>query len=133
MYTIIIIEDETLAANRLEILIKKYDARLVIAAKLAAIKTSVQWLQQHPQPDLIFMDIHLEDGESFAILEQTRVQSPIIFTTAFEEHPAAAHVPTYFGYLSKPINQQELARLLDAFRDFQKKDRTDSSEDFQVR
>jgi len=116
MIKAIIIEDETLAATRLEAMVKKCDPGIEIIARLPSVKKAVQWFQQNPQPDLIFMDIHLEDGLSFSIFDQADITAPIIFTTAFDEYTIRAFKVNSIDYLLKPINQEELLFALDKFR-----------------
>lgn len=115
MFKTVIIEDETLATRKLEMLVKKYNNSIEIVAKLPSIKLAVQWLREHPTPDLVFMDIHLEDGLSFAITEQVEMQAPIILTTAFDDELIKAFKANYFACLLKPINKEDLAAVLDKF------------------
>jgi DNA-binding LytR/AlgR family response regulator len=112
----VIIEDETLAANRLEAMVQKCDGTIDIIAKIPSVKAAVQWFQQNPPPDLVFMDIHLEDGSSFSIFDQTDVAAPVIFTTAFDEYAIKAFKVNSIDYLLKPINIEELIHALDQFR-----------------
>jgi DNA-binding LytR/AlgR family response regulator len=112
---IAIIEDETLAARRLETLVLKYNPHIEIVAVLPSVKSSVKWLNAHPHPDLLFMDIHLEDGQSFSIIEQTDLEVPIIFTTAFDEYMIKAFKVNSVDYLLKPINYEELSGALNKY------------------
>ena len=120
MLKTVIVEDETLAAKKLETMIKKYDSSIEILAKLPSIKEAVKWFNQNTAPDLIFMDIHLEDGLSFAIFELTSLQAPVIFTTAFDEYTINAFKVNSIDYLLKPINFDDLSRSLDKFYQFKK-------------
>lgn len=115
----IIIEDESLAAKRLEALVKKCDDTIEIIEKLPSIKASVQWLRQNPPPDLIFMDIQLDDGVSFSIFDQVSVDAPVIFTTAYDEYTIKAFKVNSIDYLLKPINQEELTFALEKFKKLQ--------------
>jgi DNA-binding LytR/AlgR family response regulator len=115
MIKAIIIEDESLAAKRLEALILKCKRNIDVIAKLPSIKSAVKWFAQNPQPDLIFMDIHLEDGLSFSIFEQTTVNAPVIFTTAFDEYTIKAFKVNSIDYLLKPINFDDLSQSLDKY------------------
>lgn len=115
----IIIEDETLAAKRLEALVNKCDKTIEIIQKLSSIKASVQWLKQNPSPDLIFMDIQLDDGVSFSIFDQVSVDAPVIFTTAYDEYTIKAFKVNSIDYLLKPINQEELTFALEKFKKLQ--------------
>ena len=112
----IIIEDESLAAQRLEALVRKCDGSIEIIGKLSSVKASVEWLRNNPRPDLIFMDIHLDDGSSFAIFEQIDVQAPVIFTTAYDEYTIKAFKVNSIDYLLKPINAEDLGYALEQFR-----------------
>ncbi len=112
----LIIEDEAFAARRLENMIKEIDPKIDVVAKLESVSESVAWLKTNVQPDLIFLDIQLEDDLSFAIFEQVQVRSKIIFTTAFDEYAIKAFKLNSIDYLLKPINQDELSRAIDKFR-----------------
>jgi DNA-binding LytR/AlgR family response regulator len=112
----IIIEDEEFASRRLETMIRECDPSIEIVNKFPSVKESVEWLKTNVQPDLIFLDIQLEDDLSFAIFEQVQVRSKIIFTTAFDEYAIKAIKLNSIDYLLKPINQEELCRAIDKFR-----------------
>lgn len=112
----IIIEDEEYAARRLENMIRVCDPTIEIVNKMASVQESVEWLRNNAQPDLIFLDIQLEDDLSFAIFEQVQVRSKIIFTTAFDEYAIKAFKLNSIDYLLKPINQEELCRAIDKYR-----------------
>ena len=72
--TILIVEDEQLAQERLQLLVKNYDAAINIVGCLESVEETVQWLNTKPHPDLILLVIHLSDGESCAILKRTTIQ-----------------------------------------------------------
>lgn len=109
---VILIEDEEFAARRLEAMIMQADSRIEIVAKLESVKESVKWLKNNTHPDLIFLDIHLEDDLSFAIFEQVEVKTPVIFTTAYDEYAIKAFKLKSIDYLLKPIVQDELDAAL---------------------
>lgn len=117
----IIIEDEQLAARRLENMVKTIDPSIEITARLESVEDSVDWLKSNPQPDLIFLDIHLEDGLSFSIFEQVKVNSPIIFTTAFDEYAIKAFKLKSIDYLLKPIIQEDLEKAVAKCREWGEK------------
>lgn len=114
---VVIIEDEMFAAKRLENMIKEYDKTIEIAAWLESVSESVEWFRNNPEPDLIFLDIHLEDNLSFAIFEKVSVTSPIIFTTATDELAIKAFITRNIDYLHKPIVQFELFAMMEKYRD----------------
>ena len=116
---VIIIEDEPLAASRLEKMIKKYDAEISVIAKLVSVNETVMWIGNNRQPDLIFMDIKLEDGNSFDIFEKIKIKSPVIFTTAYENYMINAFKVNSIDYLLKPINFDDLARSINKYKELQ--------------
>lgn len=112
----IIIEDESLTARRLESLLHKYDPSIEVLAMLPSVEESTAWLLAHPAPDLIFMDIHLEDDLAFKIFEKVPIRVPVIFTTAYDEYMIQAFKVNSIDYLLKPVSEIELARALDKYK-----------------
>ncbi|MBE0655497.1 MAG: response regulator transcription factor [Bacteroidales bacterium] len=112
---ILIIEDEILAAEKLEDMLKEVDPSLKVQAKLGSIRESVKWLMQYTA-DLIFLDIQLSDGISFTIFEQVAVNTPIIFTTAFDQYAVKAFQLNSIAYLLKPIRKSDLEESLRKFK-----------------
>lgn len=113
---VVIIEDEFLTAQRLDSLLNKYDPTMEIMAILPSVEESVKWFKENKDPDLVFMDIHLEDGQSFSIFESINLDIPVIFTTAYDEYMIKAFKVNSIDYLMKPINAEELAVAIDKFK-----------------
>lgn len=115
---VLLIEDEKPAAEKLALLLQKYDPQIKILGPLTSIEKSVDFLRENiNEIDLIFQDIQLIDGLSFEIFKIMEVNTPIIFTTAFNEHAIEAFKVNSIDYLLKPINEQELES---AFKKFEK-------------
>lgn len=108
----VIIEDEVVAAENLERLVTSIDKDINIIAVLQTVEESVEWFKENEHPDIVFMDIHLADGESFSIFNETEIRSPIIFTTAYDEYALKAFDVNSVDYLLKPINARSLNRAL---------------------
>jgi len=121
---VVIIEDEKFAADHLEKMILKYDKNIKIAAMLESVEESIKWFLNNNEPDLIFLDIHLEDGLSFSIFEEVKITSPIIFTTAFDEYAIRAFKLKSIDYLLKPIMQEDLNISLEKYKDWNKSNKT---------
>jgi len=117
---IVIIEDEEFAARRLENMIGQYDPSISVAAKLESVSESVAWFKANEEPDLIFLDIHLEDDLSFAIFKEVPICCSIVFTTATDELAARAFHLKGIDYLLKPIIQTDLYKMLDKYKDLPK-------------
>jgi len=112
---ILIIEDEELAVKKLQKTLAGADASAQVVGTTDSIKSSVEWLQQNPAPDLILMDIELADGQSFEIFNLTEVKSPVIFTTSYDEYALKAFKVNSVDYLLKPVQKEELQAALNKF------------------
>ena len=108
----IIIEDENRAANHLIRLIQEVAGDIEVIAELQTINKSVEWFRENPMPDVVFLDIHLADGSSFEIFKEINIESPIIFTTAYDDYALKAFGVNSVDYLLKPINKDDLNRAL---------------------
>ena len=116
MTKILIIEDENPAARRLVKLIKEILPESEIFGNPDTVTSAVEWLENNPQPDLIFLDIQLADGISFEIFEHIKVTCPIIFCTAFDQYAIKAFKLNSIDYLLKPVDPQELRHALGKFQ-----------------
>ena len=111
----VIIEDEIVAAQRLQRLIAQVCGGIEICAVLQSIEDSVEWFAANIAPDLVFMDINLSDGSSFSIFEKVKIHAPIIFTTAYDEYALKAFEVNSIDYLLKPVSIKDLERAIDKF------------------
>lgn len=118
MISILIIEDESPAALRLEKLLKELDSDVRILGKIDTVESAVKWFKTNPHPDLIILDIQLGDGISFEIFKKVQVDSYIIFTTAYDEYAIKAFELNSIDYLLKPVNEEKLSQSLRKFRKF---------------
>ncbi|MEQ2909260.1 LytR/AlgR family response regulator transcription factor [Butyricimonas faecihominis] len=107
----IIIEDEYLAAAELERLLGEVAPEITILTKLDSVSESVKWLKKN-KADVIFMDIHLGDGQSFDIFEQVEITVPVIFITAYDEYALKAFKYQGIDYILKPFDKEELQQAL---------------------
>lgn len=114
---VLIIEDEEFAARRLERMINEIDPEIQIVAKLESVADSIDWFREMAQPDLIFMDIHLEDNSSFAIFSNVEIRCPVVFTTATDEKSTIIFKQNSLDYLLKPIGRDELKKMIEKYRD----------------
>jgi len=112
----VIIEDEHIASRRLASLTEEIAPEITIIAQLTSVASGLQWFKNNPLPDLIFLDIQLNDGYGFDILDALEDHPPIIFTTAYNEYAIRGFKYNGLDYLLKPIDKQELDRALSKFR-----------------
>jgi len=109
---ILIVEDEDLAVKKLQKTLAAEDQSAMVEGVAESIRSTVDWLKSNAAPDLILMDIELADGQSFEIFNLFEVQSPVIFTTSYDEYALKAFKVNSVDYLLKPIQKDELEAAL---------------------
>ena len=125
----LIIEDEIMAAKTLQKLLGEVSPETEIITVLESIEDSVAWLEENPMPDLMFMDIHLADGSSFAIFEQVDITCPVIFTTAYDEYALKAFEVNSIDYLLKPISRDALEHAMSKYHNLLSQGRQNDNRD----
>jgi DNA-binding LytR/AlgR family response regulator len=110
---VVIIEDETAAAVNLRSMIGEIYPDVEIVDVLESVEESVEFFSRGMEVDVVFMDIHLADGDSFRIFQSVDIAAPIIFTTAYDEYALQAFKVNSIDYLLKPFKLEELRRALD--------------------
>ncbi|MBN8575307.1 MAG: response regulator transcription factor [Cytophagales bacterium] len=116
---VLIVEDETPAAEKLERYLSRYSEGIVVKGKAESVEEAVNWLaEQQASIDLIFMDIQLKDGMSFEIFKEVKINKPVIFITAYNEYALEAFKVNGIDYLLKPITFTDLANSLKKLENF---------------
>ncbi len=116
---ILIIEDEALAAKKIRKMVEEIYPEIKVEGVTDSIASSVEWLNSHPHPELILMDIELADGQSFEIFNRVDVKSVIVFTTAYDEYAIRAFKVNSIDYLLKPVTPEDLKRAIEKYKSFQ--------------
>ncbi len=123
---ILIVEDEQRTALDLQATIREILPDAEFLATLDSVESAVDWLGKNPTPDLAFFDIQLADGLSFDIFQEVKVECPVVFCTAFDEHALHAFQVNGVDYILKPFDRESIRRALDKVRAlenfFQKRD-----------
>ncbi|MGD1841978.1 MAG: LytR/AlgR family response regulator transcription factor [Thermonemataceae bacterium] len=110
---ILIIEDEMKTARLLQQYIERLRPATIIYPVIQSIEDAIHFLSTNDCPDLIFMDIQLNDGSSFDIFQEVDIYCPIIFCTAFDEYAVEAFQVNGVAYILKPFDQNSVAKALD--------------------
>lgn len=113
---VLIIEDERPASQKLQRMLKELDETTEIAGPLESVEQSINWFMANPAPDLVFMDIQLDDGLCFEIFENISIETPVIFTTAYDSYALKAFKVNSVDYLLKPIDSKELEQAIGKFK-----------------
>ncbi len=112
----VIVEDESIASRRLAQLIGELAPEMEIVGQVTSVESGNAWFQNNDLPDLIFLDIQLNDGYGFDILDQLAEHPPVIFTTAYNEYAIRGFKYNGIDYLLKPIDKNDLRDALHKFR-----------------
>jgi len=117
---IVIIEDEKAAADKLKKALTTIDKEIEVTALFCSVKESAAWLQKNPLPDLLFIDIEVNDGLSFQLFDKVKINCPVIFTTAYDEYWQEAFEHNSIDYLLKPIKQEKLETAIKKYEQLKK-------------
>jgi DNA-binding LytR/AlgR family response regulator len=112
----LVVEDEVAAARRLVKMLSTIDPGIRVVKVSDSIWSTVEWLGKNPDPDLIFLDIHLADGSGFKIFERIEIRSPVIFITAFDQYAVQAFKVNSVDYLLKPVKHEELVFSINKYK-----------------
>ena len=108
MIRTVIIDDEEDARSTLRAFIKQYCPQAEVVGEADGVQEGYRKILGE-DPDLVLLDIQMEDGTGFDLLE--KIRSPhfqVIFTTAFDEFAIKAFKYSAIDYLLKPIDPDEL-------------------------
>ncbi len=119
---ILIVEDETAAYENLVDILTRIDPQIQIAGYTESVRQTIRWLKNNTLPDLILMDIHLSDGSAFSIFKSIPVETPVIFTTAYDEYAIEAFKVNSIDYLLKPVKTEDLVRAINKFKKLTRQD-----------
>lgn len=112
---ILVIENEKPAADKLVRLLMKIDHKINVLGVIETVEDAINRLGETPLPDLILMDIQLDDGICFEIFDTIKVDIPVIFTTAYDEYTLRAFKVNSIDYLLKPVGEDLLRSALEKF------------------
>lgn len=116
MRRVVIVEDETAAAVNLRSMLHGIEPTTEVVAILESVEEAVEFFSSKVEADIIFMDIHLADGDSFRIFRSVDIDIPIIFTTAYDQYAIEAFKVNSIDYLLKPFKEEDLRRALNKLR-----------------
>ncbi|MCC5612208.1 LytTR family DNA-binding domain-containing protein [Nostoc sp. CHAB 5834] len=113
---VVIVEDEKLSSEHLAFLLAKIDKEIQVVSCFDSVKQTVAAFKDGMTVDLLFMDIHLADGNSFDIFTKIKLDTPLVFTTAYDKYAIQAFKQNSIDYLLKPVTLVDLQVALDKYR-----------------
>ena len=112
----VIVEDEEFAAKRLAQMVNELAPEIDILARLNSVESGSDWFAKNQAPDVVFLDIQLNDGYGFDILDELKDHPPVIFTTAYNEFAIRGFKYNGLDYLLKPIVKDDLKKALEKLK-----------------
>lgn len=113
MLKAVIIDDERKSRENLELLLNEFVENVEIVGMADGVYTGIQRIEEQ-NPDLIFLDIHLANGDGFEIIENLKDKNQnIIFVTGHEEHAVKAFRTDAIDYLLKPVSIEQLQNAVE--------------------
>jgi two-component system LytT family response regulator len=116
MIDAIIIEDEKSSMEYLRSILKKKHPNITIRGWASNVDAAVALITSK-NPDIVFLDIQLNDGSGFDVLDRLESSMPfeVIFTTGFLDYKERAMDYFAFYYLNKPVQEDEIKKVLDMY------------------
>lgn len=113
--TILIAEDEQIAAKHLTNLLTEIGFVYDNIEIVRSVQELREWLQKHAEPDLMLLDIQLNDGTSLDVFDELKIAAPVIFITAYDEYAIKSFKANSLNYLLKPLDKDELRSALNKY------------------
>jgi two-component system LytT family response regulator len=112
MLTVLIIDDEVLSRDTIAAIINNYCHNATVIGQASGIKDGLIAIKEL-KPDVVLLDIQLEDGSGFELLKQANpIKAAVIFITAYQEYAIKAFKTSAIDYLLKPVDIEELKQAL---------------------
>lgn len=111
----ILVDDEENSLEALAILLQKYCPDVQVIGAAQTVEAAIELINDQ-QPELVFLDIALPDGQGFEVLDQvTHTEFEVIFTTAFDQYALKAFDFSALDYLLKPISAEKLQQAVERY------------------
>lgn len=113
----VLVDDESNSLEALSILLEKYCPTVEIIGTAQSVEEAVETIDEK-EPELVFLDIALPDGQGFEVLEQVNHKNfEVIFTTAYDQYALTAFEFSALDYILKPINAEKLQQSVARFEE----------------
>jgi two-component system, LytTR family, response regulator len=121
---VLIVEDEVKGAKVLQKLLHVYCPQVEVLGMAHSVQEGATLITDL-QPEVVFLDIEMPDGNGFDLLEKFKERNfQVIFTTAYQNFAIQAFKSHAVSYLLKPIDPDELQDAVARLQVVQKQDHT---------
>ena len=116
MINTIIVEDNQNHVEKLTRLLKGNFSDINVLVVCTTVRQGIDAIRKY-RPQLIFLDVQLEPGSGFEVLEQTRdIYYETIFTTSYNKYAVKAFRFCALDYIIKPFGAEELKSAIDRYK-----------------
>lgn len=114
---ILIAEDEKIAAKHLINTLNEAGVKYSAVDTVKSVKELKNWLESHQEPDLMLLDIQLQDGKSLQVFDNMNITCPVIFITAYDDFLIDSFKANSISYILKPVQKEQLAKAINKYND----------------
>lgn len=108
----LIVDDEEDARKLIRMLLRDYCPQIEVLGEADGVESAFAAIQR-TQPDLVFLDIQLQDGSGFDLLQKfTEIPFQTIFATGYDQYALRAFEFCALDYLLKPVSSDDLVRAV---------------------
>ncbi|MBP9849292.1 MAG: response regulator transcription factor [Flavobacterium sp.] len=116
MISAILIDDDVNLRNGMKGLLQLYAPQITIIGEADSVVSGVEAIESL-KPQVVFLDIQLNDGTGFDILEKITAlngftKAHIVFITAHEQYAVKAFRFSALDFLLKPVDPDELQKVI---------------------
>ncbi len=113
MISAVIVDDEKSGRIHLASLVNQFCPEIEITGMADGVDSGVKLLKENP-PQLLFLDIEMNDGTGFDLLEKYgNISFQVIFVTAYNQYGVHAIRFSAIDYILKPIDENILMKAVD--------------------
>ena len=122
MISVVIVDDESLARETLKSMLAEMAPDIEVMAEGDGVATGVDAIQTN-QPDAIFLDVQMDDGTGFDLLDHfPKPDFGVVFTTGYDKFALAAFENNALHYLIKPLHPHKLLEACNRLREKARQD-----------
>lgn len=128
MITAVLVDDDSNLREGMKALLNRYAPEIQIFGEAENVTNAVSVIDQL-NPQVVFLDIQLADGTGFDILEKLtekngKIASQVVFITAHEQYAIKAFRFSALDFLLKPVDPEELQKVIEKIKNTVKKNDT---------
>jgi two-component system, LytTR family, response regulator len=113
MIRTIIVDDETSARKTLTLMLNQYVEQVEVIGEASSVRQAIETITEL-KPDLVFLDIEMQDGTGFDVLQNLpSISFHVVFVTAYEQYALQSFRFAAIDYLLKPVRIKELRQTIE--------------------